>query len=318
MALSEFSLIDRYFKRPARASVALGIGDDCALLEVPPGQQLAVSIDTLVAGVHFGVDVDPVALGHKALAVGLSDLAAMGARPVWATLALTLPEVNESWLAGFSSGLFELAEQFDLQLVGGDTCRGPLSITLQLHGWLPRGRAITRHGAQPGDGVWVSGWPGEAALALSERLGQRRLRAATRAALLRRLDRPQPRVAQGLALRGIASAGIDVSDGLCADLAHILARSGVGARLHTSLLPLSEALLANLDADQARRMVLSGGDDYELCITVPAAREPYLSVFESEHGLRLTRIGEILAEPGLQCVDGSGEQCALPVGWRHF
>lgn len=318
MALTEFSLIERWFKRPAHGLVGLGIGDDCALLEVPAGQQLAVSIDTLVEGVHFSTEADPVALGHKALAVGLSDLAAMGAQPVWATLALTLPDSNDSWLEGFSCGLFALAEQFDVQLVGGDTCRGPLSITLQLHGLLPAGEAITRAGAQPGDGVWVSGWPGEAALALRARLDGPVLSADSRQALDDRLDRPQPRVAQGIALRGIASAAIDLSDGLCADLDHILQRSGVGARLHWQLLPLSAPLLANVDADQARNLVLAGGDDYELCITVPAAREPFLSVFEVEYGVQFTRIGEILPQSGLQCIDSAGAERELPSGYRHF
>lgn len=318
MAQAEFSLIDRWFKRPAHASVALGIGDDCALLEVPDGQQLAVSIDTLVEGVHFFADADPVALGHKSLAVGLSDLAAMGAKPAWATLALTLPAANDSWLEGFSSGLFALADQHQLQLVGGDTCRGPLSITLQLHGLLPSGQAITRAGAQPGDGIWVTGWPGEAALALAARRGELRLADDWRQLLDERLDRPQPRVEQGLALRGIASAAIDLSDGLCADLTHILERSGVGARLHAAQLPLSPALLAHLDTQRAGATVLAGGDDYELCVTVPAAREPWLSVFEAEQGVRLTRVGDVLADTGLRCVDAEGGDYPLPAGYQHF
>jgi thiamine-monophosphate kinase len=318
MALVEFALIDRWFKRPAHASVALGIGDDCALLEVPAGQQLAVSIDTLVEGVHFFADIDPVALGHKALAVGLSDLAAMAAQPAWATLSLTLPAANESWLEGFSCGLFALAEQHGVQLVGGDTCRGPLSITMQLHGLLPAGQALCRSGAQPGDGIWVTGWPGEAALALAARRGELSLAADWQQALDNRLDRPQPRVAQGLALRGVASAAIDLSDGLCADLVHILERSGVGARLYRQLLPVSAALLAHLGVERARDTVLAGGDDYELCITVPAMREPWLSVFEAEQGVQLTRIGEVLAEPGLQCVGGDGRPSPLPDGYRHF
>lgn len=319
MALAEFSLIDSWFKRPAHASVALGIGDDCALLEVPAGQQLAVSMDTLVEGVHFFAGADPMALGHKALAVGLSDLAAMGAQPAWATLALTLPDISESWLQGFSSGLFALAEQHDLQLVGGDTCRGPLSITLQLHGLLPAGQAITRAGARPGDGIWVTGWPGEAALALAARRGEQGLGSDWQSLLDERLDRPQPRVSHGLALRGIASAAIDLSDGLCADLMHILERSGVGARLHRNLLPLSAALLAHLDAEQAREHVLAGGDDYELCFTVPAAREPWLSSLETGAGrVPLSRVGEILADTGLRCVDADGRDCPLPDGYRHF
>ena len=322
MSAPEFSLIQRWFTRPAAASVAapvaLGIGDDCALLELPPGQQLAVSIDTLVEGVHFKHGAEPLALGHKALAVGLSDLAAMGATPAWATLALTLPAIDDAWLDGFSAGLFALAGRYGVQLVGGDTCRGPLSITLQLHGLLPTGQALTRSGARPGDGIWVSGWPGEASLALAAQLGELELKADTQELLQQRLDRPEPRVDLGLALRGVASAAIDLSDGLAADLGHILERSGVGARLLWSRVPLSPALLANLDVDRARRRVLSGGDDYELCITVPAGRERCMAEVEARHGVGFTRIGEIVREPGLVCVDGAGQRRELAPGYRHF
>jgi thiamine-monophosphate kinase len=300
------------------ASVALGIGDDCALLEVPTGKQLAVSIDTLVAGVHFFADTDPDALGHKSLAVGLSDLAAMAAEPAWATLALTLPEIDSNWLQAFSRGLFTLADRYDLQLVGGDTTRGPLSITLQVHGLVPRGSALTRSGARPGDGVWVSGWPGEAALALAACQDELILRERWIGPLLERLQRPEPRVEQGLALRGIASAAIDLSDGLAADLGHILERSGVAACLDWGALPLSPALLAHLDLQQARAMVLQGGDDYELCITVPSEHEPLLQGVADTYGVGFTRIGEIIAGTGLRCVDGQGREQQLPQGFQHF
>lgn len=316
--IAEFSLIQRHFTRPSGAAggVVLGIGDDCALLEVPAGQQLAVTIDTLVEGVHFFPGSDPQALGHKALAVSLSDLAAMGADPVWATLGLTLPRVDDAWLAAFSRGLFMLADRYRLQLVGGDTTRGPLSITLQCHGLVPRGSAITRSGASPGDGIWVSGSPGEAALALATRRDELTLAADWQQHLDQRLDRPDPRVGQGLALRGIASAAIDLSDGLLADLGHILERSAVGARVDGLALPLSPAL-AQLSPAQARGLVLQGGDDYELCITVPERREAQMRVLDG-FGVPWTRIGEITEAEGLQCIDADGAPMPLPVGFQHF
>ena len=315
---AEFSLIRRWFTRPASGTVALGIGDDCALLDVPAGSQLAVTIDTLVAGVHFFADTDPEALGHKSLAVGLSDLAAMAAEPAWATLALTLPEIAPDWLQAFSRGLFTLADRYELQLVGGDTTRGPLSITLQLHGLVPTDRALTRNGAQPGDEIWVSGWPGEALLALAACRDELSLVEPWAQPLLARLQRPEPRVEQGLALRGIATAAIDLSDGLAADLGHILERSGVGARLDWDALPLSPALLAHLDPLRARAMVLQGGDDYELCITVPPENEPQMKGVIDTFGVGFTRIGTIVAGSGLNCVDGQGAEHSLPQGFRHF
>jgi len=315
---AEFSLIRRWFTRPATGSVALGVGDDCALLDVPPGRQLAVSIDTLVAGVHFFADTDPEGLGHKSLAVGLSDLAAMAAEPAWATLALTLPDVDPGWLQAFSRGLFGLADRYELQLVGGDTTRGPLSITLQVHGLVPSGQALTRGGARPGDGIWVSGWPGEAALALAAFQGEPALLEPWSEPLAARLQRPEPRVDQGLALRGIASAAIDLSDGLVADLGHILARSGVAARLDWDALPLSPALLAHIDPQRARSLVLKGGDDYELCITVPPGKESLIQGVIDTYGVSFTRIGEITAGSGLSCIDGQGREQRLTQGFRHF
>jgi thiamine-monophosphate kinase len=315
---AEFSLIRRWFTRPATGSVALGVGDDCALLDVPPDRQLAVSIDTLVAGLHFFADTDPEGLGHKSLAVGLSDLAAMAAEPAWATLALTLPDIDSDWLQGFSRGLFALADRYGLQLVGGDTTRGPLSITLQVHGLVPSGRALTRGGARPGDGIWVSGWPGEAALALAACRDELALVEPWTGSLMTRLQRPEPRVEQGLALRGIASAAIDLSDGLAADLGHVLARSGVAARLDWEALPVSPALLAHIDPQQARALVLEGGDDYELCITVPPGKEALIQGVIDTYGVGFTRIGEITAGSGLRCFDGQGRERRLPQGFLHF
>ncbi len=238
--MSEFDLIRDYFTDVGarRTDVDLGVGDDCALLEVPAGQQLAISIDTLAAGTHFLPDCDPESLGHKSLAVGLSDLAAMGAEPAWATLALTLPDHDPGWIAAFSRGFAALAGAHGVSLVGGDTTRGPLSVTVQVHGLVPAGRAIRRSGAAPGDRVYVSGTLGDAGLALRRILSGEPVDPVARA----RLERPTPRVALGLALRGVASAMIDVSDGLAADLGHILAASGVGAEIDLTALPLSAAV----------------------------------------------------------------------------
>ncbi|KRT55717.1 thiamine-phosphate kinase [endosymbiont of Ridgeia piscesae] len=299
MALSEFDLIRRYFSdlTPLRDDVALGIGDDCALLDVPEGMELAVSIDTLVAGVHFLADVEPETLGHKALAVNLSDLAAMGAEPAWVTLALALPEVNEVWLEAFSCGFAALASRAGVSLVGGDTTRGPLTLTLQVHGFVPRGSALRRDGAQPGDRICVSGRLGDAALGLRLLQGEANLSEPERSQLIDRLQRPQPRLALGQALRGLASAAIDISDGLLADLGHILQASGVGARLQLARLPLSDAVRRTADWG----LPLAGGDDYELCFTLPPAELSRLWPLSEQLGLAISEIGEITAAPGLVC-----------------
>jgi thiamine-monophosphate kinase len=316
--LGEFDLIRRFFTRGARGDVALGVGDDCALLTVPAGRQLAVSIDTLVEGVHFFPGTDPGSLGHKLLAVGLSDLAAMGAEPAWATLALTLPTADVAWLAAFSEGLYALGEAHGVQVVGGDTTRGPLTLSAQLHGLVPAGQAITRGGAHPGDDLYVTGLPGEAALAIEARAGRRVLHEPWTAHLLSRLDRPQPRVAAGLALRGLATAAIDVSDGLAADLAHILEASGVGAELWDAALPVSPALAAHLGRDQALERVLGGGDDYELCFTAPPGARETIGAAFAALGLPLVRIGRMVAGPGLRRLGARGERLPLPPGYRHF
>jgi len=322
MALSEFSLIDRYFAAQGlrRADVALGIGDDCALLLPPADQQLVVTLDTLVAGVHFFPDADPEGVGHKALAVNLSDLAAMGATPAWATLALTLPEADEDWLARFCRGLFALADRCDVQLVGGDTTHGPTTvISIQAHGFAPPGQALRRDGARPGDGIYVTGTPGDAGLALAAAYGKARVGAAYRAYARARLERPEPRVAQGVALRGIASAAIDISDGLAQDLGHVLEQSAVGARLAVDDLPLSSVLAASLDRDAAIATALTGGDDYELCFAVPPERTVQLEALAAGWDCCCTRIGVIAAEPGLRLVRADGSSFRLErLGYDHF
>jgi thiamine-monophosphate kinase len=318
--LSEFSLIRRFFSPPAsRRDVVLGVGDDCALLRVPEGRELAVSIDTLVEGVHFLPAADPEALGHKALAVSLSDLAAMAADPAWATLALTLPQPDVTWLKPFSHGLQTLAERFGVQLVGGDTTRGPVTtITLQAHGLVPEGLGLLRSGAQLGDAIYVTGCPGDAALALAMRLGRFPTDDRWQPYLSQRLDRPEPRVAAGLALRGIATACIDVSDGLAADLGHILRASGVGGCIRIPDLPLSPALAALGEGPHAARFALAGGDDYELCFTAPPALEHVLERAFAGLDCGFARIGEVQAHRELRCLDADGREVETEQGYRHF
>ncbi|HHW78203.1 MAG TPA: thiamine-phosphate kinase [Xanthomonadaceae bacterium] len=322
MPVSEFSLIDRYLATQglSRSDVALGIGDDCALLLPPTGQHLVVTMDTLVADVHFFAATDPAGLGHKALAVNLSDLAAMGATPAWATLALTLPAADENWLGRFCRGLFALADRHGVQLVGGDTTHGPTTvITIQAHGFIPPGLALRRDGAKPGDGIYVTGTPGDAGLALAAACGKTTVVAEYRDYIRRRLEWPEPRIAQGLALRGIASAAIDISDGLAQDLGHILERSRVGARLEVERLPLSPALAASLDRDAALMFALASGDDYELCFTVPPERTVQLEALVTDWDCCCTRIGVITAEPGLRLIRADGSDFRLErLGYDHF
>lgn len=272
MALSEFELIDRFFKNafPDAPEVSCGIGDDAALVSVPPGQELALTMDTLVAGIHFPASATPADIGYKALAVNLSDLAAMGAEPRWITLSLTLPQDPEHWLEGFMSGFSLLAEKYALSLIGGDLARGPLSITLQLHGFVPAGSALRRSGARPGDRIYVSGTLGDAGLALGMLDHRFIVDEQHHAALLQRLHRPQPRVELGLALRGLATSAIDISDGLQADLKHILEASHAGAALNPERVPVSGAM-QQLPPEQAWNLALTAGDDYELCFTLPAS-----------------------------------------------
>lgn len=315
---SEFDLIARYFERVPKTAL-LGVGDDAALVQPAPGMELAVSTDMLLEGRHFLPGTDARALGHKALAVNLSDLAAMGATPRWATLALALPEADERWLAAFAAGLFALAERYAVDLVGGDTTRGALAIAITVFGEVPPGLALLRGGARPGDDIWVSGELGGAALALAQAQGKVGLAAADAAAARKRLDEPQPRVELGERLRGLANAAIDVSDGLAADLGHLLRRSGVGATLHYAHLPMPPALVRLDDAALQRRCVLSGGDDYELVFTAPQARRGELAALSGELGVALTRIGAVQPDGGrLWVLDRDGKPLAYEGGFDHF
>ncbi len=258
---SEFDLIRRYFTRPASHAI-LGVGDDAALIRVAPGMELAVSVDMLVAGTHFFPDAEPRQLGQKALAVNLSDMAAMGATPRWATLALALPQADETWLQGFAEGFFQMAREYGVDLVGGDTTRGPLTLSIQIMGEVPAGRALRRDGAMVGDEVWVSGRLGDAALALAHLKGRLTLSPEDMAACLPALHAPQPRVVLGLALLGVAHSAIDISDGLLADLGHILESSRMAARIEFDALPVSAAMGRHLHEAAGRDCLLGGGDDY--------------------------------------------------------
>ena len=322
MSLDEFGLIDHIARRArARADVALGISDDAALLQPPPGRLLAVTTDTLNAGVHFPAESPPADIGWKALAVNLSDLAAMGAEPSWCTLSLSLPQADAGWMEGFIDGFFALADTSGITLVGGDTTRGPLSLSITAIGTVPAGQALRRDGARVGDDIWVSGTPGEAAGAL--RLWQQGgldVRTAASDAhhetLRQRLQRPIPRLRLGLALRGIAHAAADVSDGLLADLGHIAARSGVGAAVQAEWVPLSPALRSALGPDAASDCALRGGDDYELCFTAaPEQREAVLAL-SAQLALPLARIGHIIDGTGIVCEGDSGS--TQTTGYRHF
>jgi thiamine-monophosphate kinase len=320
MALSEFALIERYFRRcgAQRADVRLGVGDDAALLALPGGSELVAAIDTLVAGVHFPQGSPPASVGHRALAVNLSDLAAMGARPAWALLALTLPEADESWLGEFASGLGNLARTHGVALVGGDTTRGPLCISVQLLGHVPAGEALTRGGGSAGDVLFVSGTCGDAAAGLAIEQGQLQVDPGARAALRERFLFPTPRVALGERLRGFASACIDVSDGLLADAGRLASASHAGAELDWAQLPLSEALLEVSGESRARELALGGGDDYELCFAVAPQNIARLTAQLPPQEWRYTRIGRLRAEPGAVVVrDGTVMEFSHS-GYQHF
>ncbi len=298
--------------------MVLGIGDDAAVLEVPADQQLVLSTDTLVSGVHFPESTDPAAIGHKALAVNLSDMAAMGASPAWFTLNLSLPHADQAWLEGFCKGLFALARQHGVQLVGGDTTRGPLTVGVQICGLVPRGQALTRAGARPGDRVYVTGALGDAAIGLRLAQGTLAVPEEYQANVLERLNRPQPRVVAGLGLRGLASACIDLSDGLAADLGHVLAASTVGARLDLRRLPLTPAYDCAF-AHYRWELALACGDDYELCFTLPPAHELAFRRASAQFGVSCAYIGDIEAEPGLRMIDESGQPYDLKhAGYDHF
>lgn len=315
MALSEFEIIRRYFRDRARGSkdVIAGIGDDAAILRPPEGLDLAVSVDTLVVDVHFDRDTCAEDLGYKALAVSLSDLAAMGAEPAWATLALTIPEADEMWLDGFSRGFLDLGYLHGVRLVGGDLTRGPLTVTVGVYGFVERGMALRRTGARVGDGVYVTGTLGDAALGVLVLQGNARVEAAYRDYLLARLRRPTPRIAAGLTLRGRASTAIDVSDGLLADLGHVLVASGVGATIDLDRLPLSPALKAVSDASTRFGLALTGGDDYELCFTCPSNPPETLGSVPAQY------IGQIEERDGIRFVGAGATGFTLrSSGYRHF
>ncbi len=289
----EFELIRRYFTHPA-ASAVLGVGDDAALTRVRRGMLLAVTTDMLIAGGHFFADTDPLDLGHKALAVNLSDMAAMGAVPRWATLSLALPRADARWLAAFSRGFMRLARAYNVDLIGGDTTRGSLAICVQVMGEVPPRRALTRDGARVGDEVWVSGALGDAALALAAFDGAIDLTHAEHVRVARRLHKPVPRVALGIALRGVASSAIDVSDGLIADLGHICERSAVAAELELERVPRSAVLARHIGEPAAQVALLAGGDDYELCFTAPRSRRAAVERAAKRAGVKVTAVGRIM------------------------
>ncbi len=372
--LGEFDLIRRYFKRSAGPRRALlGIGDDCALLSAPSEGALAVSTDMLVEGRHFFADVDAAALGHKALAVNLSDLAAMGAKPIGFTLALALPDADERWLAGFSAGLFALADAHDCELMGGDTTRGPRTISITVLGEVPPALALRRDGARPGDDIWVSGCLGAAAWAVEDRVerhaaasdeasdaamsealestsdsasdkaaalntmtcGAASVDASLRAQAWQRLERPEPRLALGLALRGVATAAIDLSDGLIGDLGHVLTRSSealalqsaqsdadvpavLGATLAWSAMPC-HAVLQTVAFERRIRLALAGGDDYELLFCAPPSCRATIDALGAHLGLTLTRVGQIDARPGVRLLDADQQPLTIHVrSFDHF
>lgn len=317
-APGEFEIIARYFSRPGtRNDVVLGIGDDAALLDVPAGHALVAAMDTIVEGIHFPVGTVPQAIGHRALAVNLSDLAAMGADAAWALLSLSLPRSDPSWLADFAAGFHALADRFGVALVGGDTVQGPLVITVQVLGTLPHGKGLTRGGARPGDAVFVSGIPGEAAAGLD--VIQRGQTGPAAQALLQRFLYPEPRVALGRSLRGIATAAMDVSDGLFADLGKLCGASGCAAELELGALPNSAAMTALFDGPARERFALAGGDDYELLFTVPQARIPEFERCIAGQ-IACARIGEIVPFGGerVRCLrDGQPVQIDVR-GFDHF
>lgn len=318
--LSEFDLIKKYFDQPLPddANIALGIGDDCALLSPNVGMQLAISCDMLVSGRHFFPDADPYFLGHKSLAVNLSDLAAMGAKPLAFTLALSLPEANPDWLEPFSRGLFELAHQHQCRLIGGDTTKGPLNICITVFGELPIGSALKRSAAKVDDDIWVSGQLGDARLALNAYLNEIELTSDQLSIASQRLHRPSPRIALGLAIRDIAHAALDVSDGLIGDLAHILKASQVGASLMVDQLPIGD-MLQQQSLQTQREISLAGGDDYELCFTTPVHARELIIAAGIASKTQVTRIGKVEAQSGLRLLDNNLQTLNLKLhSFDHF
>lgn len=319
--MGEFDLIAKYFANAGvkRVDTCVSVGDDGAVLQVRDGYDLVVTTDTMVAGTHFFPDVDPRSLGHKLVAVNVSDLAAMGAEPTWLSLALTLPAIEEPWLAEFAAGLHETADYYNCQLVGGDTTRGPLSLTMIAKGQVPRGKAITRAGAKVGDYIYVTGTLGDAALGLKLVQGQHAVSKKHQGHLLQRFHYPAARVALGQALRNTASSAMDISDGLAGDLPHILKRSGVGAYIDVNRLPLSQALKDSCEPALALQLALSGGEDYELLFTVPENRRGSLDVLLSPYGVPVTCIGRVTGVAGkLELKAGEQPFSYQHQGFQHF
>ncbi|WP_018694040.1 thiamine-phosphate kinase [Algicola sagamiensis] len=318
--MKEFELIERYLKYRGnqRKDVAIGIGDDAAVVDIPEGMQLVVTTDTLVSGVHFFPDCDPRALGHKAVAVNLSDLSAMGAEPGWLSVALTLPSIDEQWIQDFSQGLFEISEYYNAQVIGGDTTQGPLSVTVSAKGLVPKDKALLRSNAKPGDWVFVSGYIGDAGLALGYRNQQFDIPMKHQNYILSRLDYPTPRVAAGQAIRNFASSAIDLSDGLISDIQHILRASEVGAQIDVGKLPLSTALLDSVSIEDAYRLALGSGDDYELLFTVPEDKRGAMEVSLTQYGVDATCIGQIRGGSSLELVKDDVPYIANLTGFEHF
>ncbi len=315
---SEFELIARHFTRPAKNAV-LGVGDDCALVDITNGMDLAVSTDTMVSGTHFFPDVDPENLGHKALAVNLSDMAAMGAMPYWVLLALTLPKVDDVWLAAFAKGFFDLADEYNVSLIGGDTTRGPLTLTVTIMGEVPAGAALRRNGAKAGNDIWVSGNLGDAALAVAHRHGRIKLEEADYKEAVMRLYEPTPRVSLGQALRGMATSAIDISDGLLADLGHICRLSGVGATVEIAAIPVSAIGAKHASSDAGLSAIMAGGDDYELCFTAPPNSRDSIADLAEGLGIPLTRIGQVRRGKGVHIVGPDGKPMKIDGrGFDHF
>ena len=314
----EFDLISRYFSSPARNAV-LGVGDDCALVRVKPGIELAVSTDLLLEGRHFFAGADPEKLGRKALAVNLSDLAACGADPAYALLAIALPQADEAWVGAFAKGFFSMAAQYGVELIGGDTTRGPLTVCVTVMGEVPAGLALRRSGARAGDDVWLSGAAGEAALGVAHLTGRVHLPQAALAACLSRLDDPDPRVELGGRLRGIAHSAIDVSDGLLADTGHIAEASQVAMDIELDLLPMTQSLRACPDRALAIECIAGGGDDYELAFTAPPLRRGEVLALATDIGIPLTRVGTVRNGQGVVLRDSSGQPVVIERrGFDHF
>jgi thiamine-monophosphate kinase len=318
--VKEFQLIECFFngRGQVRRDVKLGIGDDCAIVQPAENKSIAISCDTLVENVHFFADMPAKALGYKAVAVNLSDLAAMGAEPAWMTLALTLPEVNEAWLADFSKGLFEVADYYGVALIGGDTTRGPRSISITVHGQVPTGKALTRHGAKTGDWIYVTGTLGDSALGLDILRGAQQARPEDREYLIHRHYHPTPRVLAGQSLRTLASSAIDLSDGFVSDIGHILKASGVGAIVNVDALPLSQSLRDSVSLEHALSYALTGGEDYELLFTVPEAQKGALDTALSHAGVKFVKVGQICAGHKLKLLHDGAPFTPVDRGFEHF